>query len=333
MASFTTALLGSFSRLFFPSSPSDTRLGISTTQSDPDIGAERSAAENHLRPASSASVRPRPSSTIEGYWSWEGPHSGVILRRRAGSRDLGLKGLAEVKITHASPVLACRPPRVRRTASPGDGGLTCPPEWASSLLDLTGPTPDSSFDISLISDTSTTTSEEHESESDTSFTLPPPPAPIGLGISGLFKPDGSAFDGMGVVSFGCDAAEESGTMRPRREDRGLSRTFLEEAAWTWAADPHHRMLSVIDEGENEPEEVPQVQPSPEQNRRTQAQEQVKRKTRATRPGTRDLSTVNTISSELKRQTPRAKASSTAAPAPRSPSVVPGARRAAPTWRS
>ncbi|KAJ7775649.1 hypothetical protein DFH07DRAFT_799314 [Mycena maculata] len=367
MANLTTALLGSFSRIFSPSpspSPSpapapDTRLGISTIQSDPDLASQRAAARTQLRPASSANTRPRPSSAIEGYWSWEGPHNGMILRRRAGCRDLGLKvsfpssflrpgeeaddapqGLADVRITHP-----CQPQRIRNP-SPVGACPSTPPAYApaapletvpelDSDADLAAPIPDSysSFDISLISDTSTTV----DSESDTSFTLPPPAAPIGLGISGLFKADGSAFDGMGIVSFGCDSARQARPGRARREDTaGLSRTFLEEAAWTWAADPHHRMLTIIQEREEESEEEePQVKRGAEKGpeRSTKDTAVVKRKMSGTQPRPRDLSTATTISSELKRHTPRTKAQATVVSAPQSPSVAPGVRRATPAWRS
>jgi hypothetical protein len=214
---------------------------------------------------------------------------------------------------------------------------------ALEIFDAIAPTPDSSFDISLISDTSTTSEDQDaddESESDTSFTLPPPPAtPIGLGISGLVKPDGSPFDGMGVVSFGCDAAGHGGAPRAhRRETGGLSRAFLEEVAWTWAADPHHLMLTVIDEGDEEREEEPQVWENAEQERIISKQEgsaNRKSKTSGARTRIRDLSAVDTISSGLKRQNRRSSRDPAATvPAPRSPSVAPGAKRTAaqPAWR-
>ncbi|KAJ6544429.1 hypothetical protein B0H19DRAFT_1076542 [Mycena capillaripes] len=345
MANFTTTLLGSFSRIFFP--PSVSNSGLTHSRSGPDVAAEHT----HLRPTSSASVRPRPSSAIEGYWSWEGQSSGMILRRRTDRQDLELKGLADVKITHPSPVLACQPRR--RTPSPMADFPSTPaasgPEElevdtvadvnnALEYLDTTAP--DSSFDISLISDTSITTSEDQDagdSESDSSFTLPPPP--IGLGICGLFKSDGSPFDGMGVVSFGCDAAGQRKAPRTSRRDAGgLSRVFLEEAAWTWAADPDHHMLTVIDEMEEELEEAPHVWVCVEQEgaigkQGASTNHESKTSSARTRLRIRDLSTVDTISSGLKRQNPRTKALATV-PAPRSPSVVPGARRAVshPVWR-
>ncbi|KAF7332995.1 hypothetical protein MVEN_02405800 [Mycena venus] len=358
MASFTTTILSSFARIFFP----PTSPALSSSQSDPDVAAERAAANNRPRPASSASVRLRPRSAIEGYWSWDGPSSGVVLRQKT-SRDPGLKGLADVKLAHSSPVFACRPLRMRTLYPVADVSNTP----AAHLLEevnigadvIVLPTPDTSFDISLISDTSISTSEDHdadESESDTSFTLPPPPAsPIGLGIGGLFKHDGSPFDGMGVVSFGCDAAGHGGAPRPSGRDvktGGLSRVFLEEAAWTWAADPHHRMLTIIQEDEEElqEEEESQVWANFEReqehviNQGTAISSRKSRsKTSVTRPviRTRDLSTVDTISSGLKRrQNPRPKTSASAARAPpaptsRSPSVAPGSRRAGaaqPAWR-
>ncbi|KAJ7124421.1 hypothetical protein C8R44DRAFT_980697 [Mycena epipterygia] len=335
MANFTAALLGSFSRIFFPPPVFDAGLGIFTSQSDPEISAVESTQR---RPASSASMRPRPSSAIEGYWSWDGPNKGMILRQRAPQQDLGLKGLADVQITQSAPVLACQPPRACTPSPVDDGCASSTPDKVDAAADSaledaysTAPTPDSSFDISLISDTSTS----EDSESDTSFTLPPLPAIMGLGISGLFKADGSPFDGMGVVSFGC-----TDQRRPRRDEGGLSRTFLEEAAWTWAADPHHRMLSVIQEGEEEPEQVVELWARTEQDSSSAKHEvDVKGRTR-TRTWTRDLSTVNTISSELKRQIPHAKARSTTpaprsasiASGPRSASVAPGVRRATPAWR-
>ncbi|KAJ7661284.1 hypothetical protein DFH06DRAFT_1471807 [Mycena polygramma] len=136
MAHFTTALLGSFSRLLFPSSTS--ALGLAHSKSDPDLAQH---IDTHLRPASSTSVRPRPASAIaiEGYWgwSWDSQSSGTTLRRRTRTeRDVGLKvrfrspapllirvmarlintveqAPADVKITDASPVL-CQPPRPAR---------------------------------------------------------------------------------------------------------------------------------------------------------------------------------------------------------------------------
>ncbi|KAJ7661282.1 hypothetical protein DFH06DRAFT_1471806 [Mycena polygramma] len=138
--------------------------------------------------------------------------------------------------------------------------------------------PDSSFDvsldISLISDTSTSASDT-SSDGDISFgsfsfppCLPPPPpsartlsplpapapaAPLGsgmkgLGITGLFKPSGAPFDGMGLLSFGYRGASPSTPSRCHTHtDTGLSRTFLEELEATWAEDPQHLRLGVIDE--------------------------------------------------------------------------------------
>ncbi|KAJ7661290.1 hypothetical protein DFH06DRAFT_1399061, partial [Mycena polygramma] len=94
--------------------------------------------------------------------------------------------------------------------------------------------------------------------------------PIGLGLSNLYKPSGAPFDGMGVLSFGvCGSHSSSGSPynaaaspshsssrchspptprlhAPTHPD-GLSRTFLEKLEATWAADPHHLGLGVIDE--------------------------------------------------------------------------------------
>ncbi|KAJ7656451.1 hypothetical protein DFH06DRAFT_471686 [Mycena polygramma] len=143
-----------------------------------------------------------------------------------------------------------------------------------------------SFDISLITATSMS-SDEYSELSDISFgsfsfTLPPqspatPATPLesgleGLGIAGLYKPSGAPFDGMGVLSFGvCGSssppsfpplphiAARTASPSPSRsrshaqtpthmeKDDGLSRTFLEEAAWTWARDPEHHYLTVINE--------------------------------------------------------------------------------------
>ncbi|KAF7354577.1 hypothetical protein MSAN_01370800 [Mycena sanguinolenta] len=204
MANFATALLGTFSRMIFPPT------ALPSSQSDLDFTAERAAACTCIRPASSTSERPRPRSAFDGYWRWE-ESSGMILLDRA-SQDPGLKGLADTKITRSSPVLVCQPPRT-------DASSTTSEEFNSvnllESLDTTVPIPDSSFDISLISDTSTENAED-SFECDTSFTLPPlpvAPANLGLGLSGLFKADGSPFDGMGVVSFGCDTEGHGGSPR------------------------------------------------------------------------------------------------------------------------
>ncbi|KAJ7886187.1 hypothetical protein B0H14DRAFT_2697983 [Mycena olivaceomarginata] len=346
MATFTAGLLGSFSRIFnFPPST------LPSSQSEPDVAAERTAAgSSYPRPASSASTRARPHSAIEGYWSYEGPSSGVILHQEG--RDLGLKGLADVKITHASPspvFAACQLPPLPRARIP----YTATDVWSITADNAIAPTPDSSFDISLISDTST----DADDESNSSFTLPPPSAPpIGLGISGLFKPDGSPFDGMGVVSFGCGTAGS----RSGRTAGGLSRVFLEEAAWTWAADPHHRMLTIIHEQEGEEElvieEESQVWADVEQRSASRKSKSKTKKASVTRPvaRTRDLSTVETISSGLKRLNANAHpqnvnahpqnanahpntstSPSRTVPSPRSPSVASRSRRtvqAQPVWR-
>ncbi|KAJ7438722.1 hypothetical protein B0H11DRAFT_2206048, partial [Mycena galericulata] len=240
MSTFTIALLGSFSRLFF-SSPSDTRLGISTIQSDSDLAA----AHTHIRPPSLESMRTRPSSAIEGYTS-----RGVPTVP------------ADVKITHASPVLACQPPRVH-TPSPLDDGPACPPEPRHLHDVLRG----ARLRIRYLVHPPTTSSAHW------------------AGYKRSIQARRVRVRWMGIVSFGCDAAEEAGARKARRGDRGLSRRFLEEAAWTWAADPHHQMLTIIEEGEEEPEEEPPVPPSP-----TQAQEMVKTKKSGTRSRTRDLST-------------------------------------------
>ncbi|KAJ7211628.1 hypothetical protein GGX14DRAFT_448911 [Mycena pura] len=270
MASFTSTLLNSFSRIFFPPSSACPAIRISSTQSDPDLASERAAASIQPRPASSASMHPRSGSPVEGYWSWDGPQGGMILRRKGGE-DRGRKGLADVQLAHASPVLVRQPPGARAPSAPVDEDDLdmVPVERPLADGDLTCPALDLSFDISLISDTSTT-SEEQESESDTSFTIPPLPASVGLGINGLFNADGSPFDGMGVLSFGPGA---KGRRSTGQEEGGLSRTFLEEVAWTWVAGPHQRMLSVISEGdESDPE--PLSWESAEQARGTREEEQV-----------------------------------------------------------
>ncbi|KAJ7713546.1 hypothetical protein B0H16DRAFT_1620862 [Mycena metata] len=354
MANFTTALLGSFSRIFFPpasssshAASSDLSYGFTSSQSDPDVPG--AYAHNHLRPAS-AHVRPRPSSaTIEGYWSWEGGRR--ILRREAGNhrqRDLGLKGLAEVQLTRPSPVVACQPLSTRSRTSPL--AHTVPEEL--DIADASDRTADDSFsfdiDISLISDTSTSTtsSEEHdaddEDDGDASFAFLSPPRLIssthpyadarhtladsnahnlGLGL-GFVKPDGSPFDGLGVLSFGCSGVPRTRTRNNQHDKAELSRTFLEEAAWTWAADPHHRMLSVIheDEEEDEAEELPLVGVASTSSTSTPRQRKTSKNAR------RDLSMVDTISSGLKR---RQALASDCAPGPRRQVQVQGGINARP----
>ncbi|KAJ6538310.1 hypothetical protein DFH09DRAFT_1368949 [Mycena vulgaris] len=235
----------------------------------------------------------------------------MILRARS---ELGLKGLADVKITRASPVLGYQPPRVRTPLPAGYAWTRATGEEESSFeFDADAvhssspvyarprrhphshshtlpeaPTPDSSFDLSFISDTSSSTSSSDNptstwpsSPSDTSFTLPPPPTRgLGLGLLGLFNADGAPFDGMGVLSFGCDSGERE-REREREEseremERGLSRAFLEEAARTWAADPHHRILSVIEEQGDECEEETQERECEDE---VQEQEEQERKPR------------------------------------------------------
>ncbi|KAJ6503029.1 hypothetical protein DFH09DRAFT_1335696 [Mycena vulgaris] len=314
----------------------------------------------------------RESGKIQfGYWSWDGPSSGMTLHVRS---ELGLKGLADVKIRRASPVLACQPPRLLAGVCP-----PAPPPHSHSHTLPEAPTPDSSFDLSLtlslISDTSSSTTCSSDnptstwpsSPSDTSFTLPPPPTRgLGLGLRGLFNADGAPFDGMGVLSFGCDSGEREQEEREREMERGLSRAFLEEAARTWAADPHHRILSVIVEQGDECEEETQERECEDEVREQEEQERKPRPHGSirTRNIRRDLSTVDTISSGLKRcvapakktspskpkmpapaqrsktpaPAPRSKTpapaprSKTPAPAPRSPSTA-RASRAIPCWRA
>ncbi|KAJ6579722.1 hypothetical protein DFH09DRAFT_1446205 [Mycena vulgaris] len=310
----------------------------------------------------------------------------MILRARS---DLGLKGLADVKIRRASPVLACQPHACARPcprATPGRAQPAKKSLLSSSTPTLRtaprrqAPTPDSSFDLSLtlslISDTSSSTTCSSDnptstwpsSPSDTSFTLPPPPIRgLGLGLRGLFNADGAPFDGMGVLSFGCDSGEREQEEREREMERGLSRAFLEEAARTWAADPHHRILSVIVEQGDECEEETQERECEDEVREQEEQERKPRPHGSirTRNIRRDLSTVDTISSGLKRcvapakkttspskskmpapaqrsktpaPAPRSKTpapaprSKTPAPAPRSPSAA-RASRAIPCWRA
>ncbi|KAJ7661274.1 hypothetical protein DFH06DRAFT_1471805 [Mycena polygramma] len=228
MAHITTALLGSFSRLFFPSPASAHAQGISHSKSEADVALVQQV-ETHLHPASSTSVRPRPASAmaIEGYlgWGWDAGVEGTTLRRRTRTeRDVGLKAPADVKITDSSPVLACQPPRPTHTVpfftsgAPADAAAaltnivntlaperqnTTPPAPAftygtfdpdaDSCCDLSLSL--SQLDISFVSDTSA-----DELEGDISYTFPPPlPAPALLSTYGVlvcradFRPD-SFFD-------------------------------------------------------------------------------------------------------------------------------------------
>ncbi|KAJ7631387.1 hypothetical protein DFH06DRAFT_1224362 [Mycena polygramma] len=134
-----------------------------------------------------------------------------------------------------------------------------------------------SFDISLISDTST-----DDSEGDGSFSFPLPPAPALVSTYGTLQrradsePDSSldfshSFDislitdpstssdeysELSDISFGAfsltlppqSPAHPRRPLNPAtRRGLGLSRTFLEEAVGTWARDPEHLRLGVIDE--------------------------------------------------------------------------------------
>ncbi|KAJ7618693.1 hypothetical protein FB45DRAFT_932241 [Roridomyces roridus] len=391
MATFTTTLLGSLSRIFFVAPSASARPGIPSSQSGPDLAS--------LIPADSPNTRQRarPYSVIEGYWGWaDAPRSGMLLRRSRGERDAGLKCLPDTTITQTSPVLiSCQPPH-------GPALCESPPAASSQLTDTVesqdptvSPThmtsdvdaaTESSFDISLISDTTTAISDELESEAD-SYQLddlapacpssppvlaatPARAAPlIGLGITGLFKSDGSPFDGMGVVSFGCSSVARP---RPAVTEGGLSRTFLEEAVLTWAADPLHRMASVISEDDATPvdnavvlaptktvlkskSKVVSVKPTPTR-KTTDSEKENRPPTRSTvspistvvhrrsnlmiKPKTRDLSAATTISSELKRRgtgsSIQAASMEVTVARQRSASVVPAVRRTSVTagvWRS
>ncbi|KAJ7166125.1 hypothetical protein C8R46DRAFT_1035406 [Mycena filopes] len=364
MANFTTALLGSFSRILFspasstspspsPAAPSDLGFGFaSSSQSDPDIVSRTGHARDHLRPAS-AHVRPRPSSAaaVEGYWSWEDGRR--ILRRGAGNqhqRDVGLKGLADVQITHTLPILACPPLPLRSLAS-ASGSLQ-----ELDIADAADRTADDSFsydvDISLISDTSTTSTDSTTSASDEhdeefGFLAPSShdsgcASGLGLGL-GLLKADGSPFDGLGVLSFGCSGVPRT-TTRTRTQhqhhepqDVGVSRAFLEEVAWTFAVDPHHRILSVIleedcEEGDSfggdssfggDTSFVGHGSTSTPQ-RPTRNTKRTSSKHHSSKRG-RDLSTVDTISSGLKKRgcvpLPSASSSASAGQRPKTPGHI------------
>ncbi|KAJ7062815.1 hypothetical protein C8F01DRAFT_1135329 [Mycena amicta] len=366
--SFASTLFGSISRIFFhsssqASSPSlKTTHAISETQSDPDLASPR-AIKVFPRPASSASTRQRPSSAVEAgtYWSWEG-QGGMVLRRRNGDGESSQDGLGGrgrkasfgsiftvarrliisrqnvAAHPHVCSVFAYQPPGAYYTPSQ-PSGFPSPGSYSISV-------DEPSFDISLISDTSTGSDEvDHDASLSFSFTLPDSndmrddvdPEPffpsqglgLGLGLAGLFKADGSVFDGMGVVGLGLAGDDD-------RETRGISRTFLEEIAWTWAADPHHRMLSVISEGSSEDEDldieieysdedgdsVKEIAVAETSNGSSDGSVRVKTQLR-------DLSAMGTISSKLKRTTRPSPARSVTTPAPASDvrSDTPGLRRA------
>ncbi|KAJ6506269.1 hypothetical protein C8R47DRAFT_112282 [Mycena vitilis] len=192
-----TALLGSLSH-FFSTSPAAVSTTLPHSKSDPDLDQH---LDTHRRPASSTSVRTRPTSAMEidGCWGWDVEGQGMTLRRRTRrERDPGLKAQATVKITDASPVL-CQSSRPARTgtALPIACVLADAAAAAADLVNAPASTPtavpytldrgansgpdlsfglflDASLDSSLISDTSASTA--HDSEGDISFTLPPPPA-------------------------------------------------------------------------------------------------------------------------------------------------------------
>ncbi|KAJ7605832.1 hypothetical protein DFH06DRAFT_1348422 [Mycena polygramma] len=211
MSHITTAMLGSFSRLFSPSPAC--ALGISHSQRDPDLAQQ---GDTQFCPASSTGIRPRPASAT-GYWGWDVEGSRMALRRRTRTgRDVGLVRLhlslfvccgeadlveqapADVKTTDSSPVLACRPPRPACTALPmADVGVPAGPAALADIIntvalelpDTTAPPhtldprdADSSFDFSHsfdISHTSVTSSSSDSdiwSDGDILFVLPPPPA-------------------------------------------------------------------------------------------------------------------------------------------------------------
>ncbi|KAJ6599520.1 hypothetical protein B0H10DRAFT_2084336 [Mycena sp. CBHHK59/15] len=151
-------------------------------------------------------------------------------------------------------------------------------------------------DICLTSDASASSDASPSHTQDAPLCLPPPRA-IGLGLSGLAKHDGSPFDGLGVLSFGLASPPGADDAHPRFGG-GLSRTFREEAARTWA-------LGVILEGEQEDADDDGWAAQAGSTRRC-----------ARRPA-RDLSTAATVSSALKRKR------HTTAAAPRAPG---------PAWR-
>ncbi|KAJ7661280.1 hypothetical protein DFH06DRAFT_1191941 [Mycena polygramma] len=166
------------------------------------------------------------------------------------------------------------------TSSDGDGSFTLPLPPAPRAPTCPGDSEfdislEPSFDISLLSLISDTSASSADGSCDISFgpftfSLPPPPPsypsspfalpsmspssgaalkPIGLGLKGLFNPSGAPFDGLGVLSFGvCGVSPSPCRTRNQGESHdGLSRTFLEETAWTWEKDPQHHLLGVIDE--------------------------------------------------------------------------------------
>ncbi|KAK7053684.1 hypothetical protein R3P38DRAFT_3343181 [Favolaschia claudopus] len=402
MTTLTTALLGPISsslpsfpfptsllRIFFPfsyptsTSPPPSNSSSPPPQTTPTLPASKSDSLCTARPtrhrhAQGGGATRRPQSAagaVEGHWRWAGPESGVILHyhhhQHAEEKEPGLKTLADVQVSHPSPVFACRPRRVRTYYPAPEESARCDDAvdavmhaldsrerifTLSTTSDDDSSFDDTDFDISLISATSASSSSfDGNADSDTSFSsssfvLPPPPAPPhprannpGLGINGLCKADGSPFDGMGVVSFGAHAEPESSTSSPRRrapDILGLSRAFLEEAERTWAADPHHRMLSVIEEEEleeGEGEEGVMVSPRVESRRSDVHTTKNKTKTKTTRPivRKRDLSALDTISSGLKRRqnsrdrlSPQPKpkpSSSSSGPLRRSPSKEPSGR--------
>ncbi|KAJ7213285.1 hypothetical protein C8J57DRAFT_1483403 [Mycena rebaudengoi] len=328
MASFSITLLGSISRIFFPSTAPRPGL-LPSSHSDPDMCTARIAAHTQCRLSSSASMHPRPTSVLEGYWGWHAPDSKIILRHKVSDEPPEHAGL---KMTDSLVVLACQPPRTspHKTAAQ----MQAPRNGQFDDADTTfASTPECSFDVSAISDTSTSLSDE--TDSDTSHTLPSPSAarPLGLGLSGIFNADGSEFDGLGVLSFGCRSPGQGRTASRGEDSGGLSRIFRKEAAWTWAADPQHRELTVIQEGEEDEETITHScvrnEQLPKKNLKIQG---------GGHPRTpRDLSRVTTISSELKRNTPRVRSSSPAvfapAPAPHKKSVSSSPMRVeVPGWR-
>ncbi|KAJ7226614.1 hypothetical protein C8J57DRAFT_1730931 [Mycena rebaudengoi] len=315
MASFSITLLGSISRIFFPSTAPRPGL-LPSSHSDPDMCTTRIAAHTQCRLSSSASMHPRPTSVLEGYWGWHAPDSKIILRHKVSDEPpehAGLKALPDVQMTDSLVVLACQPPRTspHKTAAQ----MQAPRNGQFDDADTTfASTPECSFDVSAISDTSTSLSDE--TDSDTSHTLP-------------------SSSSTGWVSSPSAVAVPAKD-EPHREGRipaALSRIFRKEAAWTWAADPQHRELTVIQEGEEDEETITHScvrnEQLPKKNLKIQG---------GGHPRTpRDLSRVTTISSELKRNTPRVRSSSPAvfapAPAPHKKSVSSSPMRVeVPGWR-